>query len=116
MSPNFRYSFDTPSVIGAAKNVALVREGNIIEFFVGDGIAETDYAVGDRVLTVQAKVDKRGCRHPVILPRGGGREAVLARALAAHAGREAAMNGNLAASDWIGEPEATWAMVFPPYW
>jgi hypothetical protein len=33
-----KYSFDSPNVIGAAGNVALVREGNEIEFFLGDGI------------------------------------------------------------------------------
>ena len=33
-----KYSFDSPNIIGIANNVALVREGNEIEFFVGDGL------------------------------------------------------------------------------
>jgi hypothetical protein len=39
LSIGFKYSFDSPNVIGAANNVALVREGNEIEFFIGDGLA-----------------------------------------------------------------------------
>ena len=38
VSIGFKYSFDSPNVIGAANNVALVREGSRIEFFVGDGL------------------------------------------------------------------------------
>jgi len=38
VSVGFKYSFDSPNVIGIANNVALVREGNEIEFFVGDGL------------------------------------------------------------------------------
>jgi hypothetical protein len=38
LSVGFKYSFDSPNVIGVANNVALVREGNEIEFFVGDGL------------------------------------------------------------------------------
>ena len=38
VSIGFKYSFDSPSIIGAANNVALVREGNRIEFFIGDGL------------------------------------------------------------------------------
>jgi hypothetical protein len=38
VSIGFKYSFDSPNVIGAANNVALVREGNRIEFFIGDGL------------------------------------------------------------------------------
>ena len=55
MSPNFRYSFDTPSIIGAAKNVALVREGNIIEFFVGDGIADKAKGLEGKAFVVHAR-------------------------------------------------------------
>ncbi len=40
VSVGFKYSLDTPNVIGAAKNCALVREGNEIEFFLGQDIAE----------------------------------------------------------------------------
>ena len=38
VSIGFKYSFDSPNVISAANNVALVREGNRIEFFIGDGL------------------------------------------------------------------------------
>jgi len=38
VSIGFKYSFDSPNVIGIANNVALVREGNEIEFFIGDGL------------------------------------------------------------------------------
>ena len=38
VSIGFKYSFDSPNVVGAANNVALVREGNRIEFFIGDGL------------------------------------------------------------------------------
>ena len=38
LSIGFKYSFDSPNVIGVAKNAALVREGNEIEFFLGDGL------------------------------------------------------------------------------
>ena len=38
VSAGFKYSFDSPNVIGVANNVALVREGNQIEYFVGDGL------------------------------------------------------------------------------
>jgi len=38
VSVGFKYSFDSPNFIGVANNVALVREGNEIEFFVGDGL------------------------------------------------------------------------------
>jgi len=38
VSIGFKYSFDSPNVIGASNNVALVREGNRIEFFIGDGL------------------------------------------------------------------------------
>ncbi|MDD4856936.1 MAG: hypothetical protein PHD74_02390 [Candidatus Krumholzibacteria bacterium] len=39
LSIGFKYSFDSPNVVGAANNVALVREGNEIEFFIGEGLA-----------------------------------------------------------------------------
>ncbi len=55
VSPNFKYSFDTPSIIGAAKNVALVREGNIIEFFVGDGLADKTGQLEGKKFVVYAR-------------------------------------------------------------
>jgi len=41
LSPGFKYSFDKPNFVAAHKNVGLVREGNLIEVFVGDGLEET---------------------------------------------------------------------------
>ncbi len=38
LSPGFKFSFDTPQFIAAHKDVAIVREGNLMEFFVGDGL------------------------------------------------------------------------------
>jgi len=38
ISAGGKYCFEAPNVIGAYGNVALVREGHSIEFFVGDGI------------------------------------------------------------------------------
>jgi hypothetical protein len=35
ISPGFKFGFDTPDFIAANGDVALVREGNIIEFFTG---------------------------------------------------------------------------------
>jgi hypothetical protein len=55
VSPSFKYSFDTPNMIGSANNVALVREGNIIEFFVGDGLAEKAKQVAGKKFVVHAR-------------------------------------------------------------
>lgn len=55
VSAALKYSFDTPKIIGAAKNVALVREDNIIEFFVGDGIADKAKQVEGKKYTVLAR-------------------------------------------------------------
>ncbi len=38
LSPGFKYSFDSPKFIAAHKHLALVREGNLIEFFSGHNI------------------------------------------------------------------------------
>ncbi len=55
VSPSFKYSFDTPTIIGSANNVALVRDGNIIEFFVGDGIAEKTGQLAGKRFVVHAR-------------------------------------------------------------
>lgn len=55
VSPGFKYSFDTPNFIGGARNVALVREGNIIEFFVGDGLADKVRALSGKQFVVHAR-------------------------------------------------------------
>lgn len=54
LSPGFKYAFDNPNVVAAHENLALVREGNIIEFFAGEGIEEKMGQVGDRRFTVGA--------------------------------------------------------------
>ncbi len=41
LSPGFKYSFDKPNFVAVHKNVGLVREGNLIEVFTGDGLEET---------------------------------------------------------------------------
>jgi hypothetical protein len=38
VSIGFKYAFESPDVIGMANDFALVREGNEVEFFVGDGL------------------------------------------------------------------------------
>lgn len=55
LSPNFKFSFDTPNMIGSAKNVALVREGNIIEFFVGDGLSDKAKPLAGKKFVVHAR-------------------------------------------------------------
>jgi hypothetical protein len=50
-----KYSFASPDVIGAAKNVALVREGNEIEFFLGDGLAAKLKQVEGQKLVIAAR-------------------------------------------------------------
>jgi hypothetical protein len=55
LSIGFKYSFDSPNVIGAAKNVALVREGNEIEFFIGDGLEAKLKGVEGKKFTVAAR-------------------------------------------------------------
>ncbi|HER44195.1 MAG TPA: hypothetical protein ENO08_07025 [Candidatus Eisenbacteria bacterium] len=41
LSPGFKYSFDKPNFVAVHKNVGLVREDNLVEVFVGDGLEET---------------------------------------------------------------------------
>jgi hypothetical protein len=38
LSPGFKYCFDNPTIVAAHGNVALIREGNLIEFLTGDGL------------------------------------------------------------------------------
>ena len=40
LSPGFKYSFDTPKFVAAHKDLALVREGNLIELFMGDKLED----------------------------------------------------------------------------
>ncbi len=37
-SPGFKFSFDTPTFVASKANAAVVREGNLLDFFVGDGL------------------------------------------------------------------------------
>ena len=52
LSPGFKYAFDNPDIVAAHKNLALAREGNIIEFFAGEGIEEKMGQVGGRRFTM----------------------------------------------------------------
>ena len=38
LSPGFKFGFESPNFVAAHKNIGLVREGNLIEIFVGDGL------------------------------------------------------------------------------
>lgn len=55
VSIGFKYSFDSPNIIGAANNVALVREGNRIEFFIGDGLEAKLQGVEGKQFTLAAR-------------------------------------------------------------
>jgi hypothetical protein len=55
VSIGFKYSFDSPNVIGVANNVALVREGNRIEFFIGDGLEAKMQGVAGKQFTVATR-------------------------------------------------------------
>lgn len=55
LSPGFKYGFDTPNFIAAQGNIALVREGNLIEFFTGEGIEGKLEQVKGRRFTVGAR-------------------------------------------------------------
>lgn len=56
LSPGFKFSFDKPNFVAVHKNVGLVREGNLIEVFVGDGLEEElGKAAGGRFTTLARK-------------------------------------------------------------
>ncbi|UCF05647.1 MAG: hypothetical protein JSV33_01010 [bacterium] len=55
LSPGFKFGFDTPNIISAHKNLALVREGNLIEFFSGEDIEQKVMQVGGRKFVVGAR-------------------------------------------------------------
>lgn len=54
-SPGFKFSFDTPNFIAANGDLALVREGNLIEFFTGQNIEEKIEQVEGRKFVVGAR-------------------------------------------------------------
>lgn len=54
-SPGFKFSFDTPKFIAADGDLALVREGNLIEFFTGQDIENKIKMVEGRKFTVCAR-------------------------------------------------------------
>ena len=54
-SPGFKFGFDTPNFIAAHGDIALVREGNIIEFFSGRDIENKLKQVEGRKFTVGAR-------------------------------------------------------------
>ena len=39
-SPGFKFSFESPEIIVAEGDIAIVREGNLLEFFTGRGLSE----------------------------------------------------------------------------
>lgn len=55
LTPGFKYGFDTPNIIAAHGNMALVREGNLIEFFTGEDIESKLEQVAGRRFTVAAR-------------------------------------------------------------
>ena len=54
-SPGFKFGFDTPNFIAAHGDLALVREGNLIEFFTGMDIENKLKQVEGRKFTVGAR-------------------------------------------------------------
>lgn len=54
-SPGFMYGFDTPKFVAAKGDLALVREGNLIEFFTGMDIEERIKQVEGRKFIVCAR-------------------------------------------------------------
>ena len=55
LTPGFKYGFDTPDVVAAYGNLALVREGNLIEFFTGEDIESKLEQVKERRFTMAAR-------------------------------------------------------------
>ena len=37
-SPGYKFSFDTPDFVASKDNAAIIREGNLLDFLVGDGL------------------------------------------------------------------------------
>lgn len=54
-SPGFKFGFDTPKFIAADGDLALAREGNLIEFFTGQDIENKIKMVEGRKFTVCAR-------------------------------------------------------------
>lgn len=55
LTPGFKYGFDTPDFVSAHGNMALVREGNLIEYFTGEDIESKLEQVKGRRFTVAAR-------------------------------------------------------------
>ena len=55
LSPGLKYGFDNPRLIAVYKNMALVREGNLIEFFVGEDLENAVEKVGGRRFVLGAR-------------------------------------------------------------
>lgn len=55
LSPGFKYSFNKPNFVAVHGNVGLVREGNLIEVFVGDGLEEAYGRVAGGSFTTLAR-------------------------------------------------------------
>ncbi len=55
ISPGFKYAFEAPNVVAAHSNMALVREGNLIEFFTGVDIENKLERVKGKRFTIAAR-------------------------------------------------------------
>jgi hypothetical protein len=55
LSPGFKYSFSAPNVVAVHKNLAIVREGNILEFFTGQNLEEKMSEAAGRRVTIGAR-------------------------------------------------------------
>ncbi len=55
LSPGFKFGFDSPEFVAVHKNVGLVREGNLIEIFVGDGLEDEISKISGGRFTVGAR-------------------------------------------------------------
>jgi hypothetical protein len=55
LSPGFKFAFESPEFVSVHGNVGLVREGNLIEIFVGDGLEEEISKLSGGRFTVGAR-------------------------------------------------------------
>jgi len=54
LSPGFKYSFDNPNIIAMHKDLALVREGNLIELFIGQDLEPRLYSLSGKSFKILA--------------------------------------------------------------
>jgi hypothetical protein len=51
-SKEFRFSFENPDIISAHKNIAIIREGNLLEYLIGEDLEEKLKMVEGRSFTM----------------------------------------------------------------